>query len=587
MSIAINGEQPPTTTVQPELKGLRKGLTNYGDPDFSLFLRKAFIKGAGFSDDALDRQIVGIANTGSGFNPCHANVPQLQDALTRGIMLQGSLPISFPTISLHESFSFPTSMFLRNLMSMDTEELIRAQPMDCVVLIGGCDKTVPAQLMGAISADVPCVQLVVGPMVTGSHKGTRVGACTDCRGYWGKYRAGTIDIEEIGQVGNELVPSAGTCGVMGTASTMACLAEALGIAILGSAAAPANSSQRLRIAEATGKLAASGRLPRPSRIFTRKSFENAISLLQAIGGSTNAVVHLLAIAGRVPGLDITLDDFDRIGRKVPLLVDLKPSGLNYMEDLHKAGGVPTILYQLKNFLHLDAMTVTGQTLGQALAALKAPFPQSIVRSVNDPLAPHSSLVVLKGNLSPKGCILKASAMSEHLKSHEGVACVFENAQDLIDRIDDPDLEVTKDSVLVLKNIGPVGHPGMPEAGYIPIPKKLASQGVKDMVRISDGRMSGTASGSIVLHVAPEAAVGGPLAIVRNGDIIRLDVATRQLTLEVPEGEINTRLERWAMKTQTSGGRAVRTRGYKGLYKSEVLQADRGADFKFLVADDVA
>ncbi|BEJ13127.1 hypothetical protein CspHIS471_0303010 [Cutaneotrichosporon sp. HIS471] len=288
------------------LSGFKAGLTNYGDPEFALFLRKAFIKGAGYSDDALDRRVVGIADTRSGYNPCHANMPALLEAVQRGVMLAGALPISFPTISLHESFTYPTSMFLRNLMAMDTEEMVRAAPMDAVVLIGGCDKTVPAQLMGAISADVPAIQLVVGPMVTGSHRGTRVGACTDCRGYWARHRAGEIDLEEIAAVGNELVPSAGTCGVMGTASTMACITEALGIAPLGSACPPANGSQRLRVAEMTGKLAAKG-IPRPSEILSRKSFENAITVLQAIGGSTNAIVHLLAIAGRVLGLNLTLD----------------------------------------------------------------------------------------------------------------------------------------------------------------------------------------------------------------------------------------------------------------------------------------
>ncbi|ORX34508.1 dehydratase family protein 2 [Kockovaella imperatae] len=545
--------------------GLRSGLTNYGDDEFSSFLRKAFIKGAGYTDDALNRRIIGIVDTRSGFNPCHANVPALVEATSRGVMLSGALPVPFPTISLHESFAHPTSMFLRNLMSMDAEEMIRAQPMDAVILIGGCDKTVPALLMGAISADIPAIQLVTGPMVTGNHRGTRVGACTDCRRYWGMHRAGEIDLEEIVSVGNELVPSAGTCGVMGTASTMACITEALGIAPLGSATAPANVSQRLRIAEITGKIA-TGSLPRPSEILTRKAFENAIILLQALGGSTNAVVHLLAMAGRVKGVNLTLDDFDRLGRTTPLLVDLKPSGQNYMEDLFKAGGVPVILRQLN--LHFDILTVTGRTLGEELASWPT-FDQTIVR----PLGTYSSLIVLRGNLADS-CILKQSAMDPRLKSHEGMACVFADLDDLIKRIDDPDLDVDEDSVLVLQNIGPVGNPGMPEAGYIPIPKKLAQRGVKDMLRISDGRMSGTAGGAVILHVTPEAAVGGVLAIVQDGDRIKLDVETRRLDLLVSSQEIATRLTAWR-----SG-----VRGYRGLYRRSVLQADKGADFDFLTGE---
>ncbi|KAL1404832.1 hypothetical protein Q8F55_008442 [Vanrija albida] len=568
------------TTTTEEPTGLRAGLTNYGDNDFALFLRKAFIKGAGYSDDALDRKIIGVIDTGSGYNPCHANMPQLIEAVKRGVMLQGALPVTFPTISLHESFAYPTSMFLRNLMSMDTEEMIRAAPMDAVVLIGGCDKTVPAQLMGAISANVPAIQLVVGPMVTGSHRGVRVGACTDCRGYWAKYRAGEIDIEEIAQVGNELVPSAGTCGVMGTASTMAIISEALGIAPLGSACPPANGGQRLRVAELTGKLA-TGCLRPPSEVLTRKSFENAITILQAIGGSTNAVVHLLAIAGRVEGLDLTLDDFDRIGRRVPLLVDLKPSGNNYMEDFYKAGGVPTLLRELGDLLHLDAMTITGKTLGAELEAYPSSFPQDIVRPRSNPLAPSASLVVLRGNLAPLGAVLKQSAMSPALKKHRGRAVVFRDADDLMARIDDPDLDVAADSVLVLQNIGPVGHPGMPEAGYIPIPKKLARTGVKDMVRISDGRMSGTASGAVVLHVAPEAAVGGPLAVVADGDWIELDVEARSITLDLPEDELHARLDKWKVEGR---GKKRPARGYARLYHDKVVQADQGADFDFLRAD---
>ncbi|KAM0753170.1 dihydroxyacid dehydratase [Meredithblackwellia eburnea MCA 4105] len=565
-------------TAEPA--GLRRGLTDYGDTGFSLFLRKAFIKGAGFSDDALQRKIVGIIDTGSGYNPCHGNMPQLLEAVSRGVMLSGALPIKFPTISVHEAFSNPTSMFLRNLMSMDTEEMVRAQPMDAVILVGGCDKTVPAQLMGAISAGIPAIQLVVGPMVTGSHRGTRVGACTDCRGYWGKHRAGIVDIEEIGQVNNELVPGVGTCGVMGTASTMACVAEALGLIPIGGASPPANSAARLRVAEITGRLAA-GPLPTINSILTRNSFENAITVLQAIGGSTNAVVHLLAIAGRVEGLNLTLDDFDRIGQKTPLLVDLKPSGDNYMEDFHKAGGVPALLRILSPLLHLNERTVTGRTLGEEIAASSALFPQSIIRPLCNPLVQDSALVVLRGNLAPGGCIIKQSAMSLALRKHTGRAVVFTSSRDLVNRIDDPNLDVDKDSILVLQNIGPVGNPGMPEAGYIPIPKKLARQGVTDILRLSDGRMSGTASGAVILHISPEAAVGGPLTIVQNGDLIEVDVQNRKLELRIPAAEIEHRLDKW--KTYQNGVRQEdqARRGYRRLYLENVLQADRGVDFGFL------
>ncbi|HET8790979.1 MAG TPA: dihydroxy-acid dehydratase, partial [Modicisalibacter sp.] len=358
-----------TSTNGSDGRGMRKGLTSYGDAGFSLFLRKAFIKGMGYSDDALERPIIGIANTYSGYNACHANVPSLVEAVKRGVMLAGALPVEFPTISIHEAFSHPTSMFLRNLMAMDTEELVRAQPMDAVVLIGGCDKTVPAQLMGAASAGIPAIQLVTGPMLTGSHRGKRVGACTDCRHFWGRYRAGEIDDREIADVNDQLVPTGGTCGVMGTASTMACVVEALGMMLPNSATAPAVSADRLRIAEMTGSCAVqmAARGVTPEQIMTRQAFENALTVLLAIGGSTNALVHLTAMAGRL-GIKIDLDAFDRIGRHVPVLVDLKPSGKHYMQDLHMAGGLTAVLRELKPLLHLDCMTVSGKTLGEQIDA---------------------------------------------------------------------------------------------------------------------------------------------------------------------------------------------------------------------------
>ena len=563
-----------------ELKGMRKGLTSYGDADFSLFLRKAFIKGAGYTEDALTRPIVGITATGSGFNPCHGNAPQLIEAVRRGVMLAGGLPVEFPTISIHESFAHPTSMFLRNLMSMDTEEMIRAQPMDAVVLVGGCDKTVPAQLMGAASAQVPAIQLVTGSMLTGAHRGQRVGACTDCRRYWASYRSDEIDAEEIAAVNEQLVASVGTCSVMGTASTMACVAEALGMMLPGGASPPAVTADRVRTAERTGAQAVAmiGAGLTPARILTPKSFANALRVLLAIGGSTNGIIHLTAIAGRL-GIEIDLDALDRISRETPVLVDLKPSGAHYMEDFHKAGGLTAVLRELKPLLHLDALTVTGRTLGQELEAAGPGFVQDVVRPFDKPIYGQGGVAVLRGNLAPGGAIIKQSAASGALMESEGRAVVFENLEDLASRIDDPELDVEADDVLVLKNIGPIGAPGMPEAGLIPIPRKLARRGVKDMVRISDGRMSGTASGTIVLHVTPESALGGPLALVESGDRIRLSVSQRSLHLLVDDQELERR--RAALPPATP--READQRGYRSLFMRAVTQADKGCDFDFLRA----
>ena len=566
--------------AEDDARGLKKGLTSYGDSAFSLFLRKAFIKGMGYSDDALDRPIVGIADTFSGYNACHANVPDLVEAVKRGVMLAGALPVPFPTISIHESFAFPTSMFTRNLMSMDTEEMVRAQPMDAVVLIGGCDKTVPAQLMGAMSANVPAIQLVTGPMMTGSHRGERVGACTDCRRFWARYRAGEIDGGEIADVNNQLVPGGGTCGVMGTASTMALVTEALGMMAPGGATPPAVSADRRRIAETSGRLAVSLAAEglTPARIMTQKAFENALTVLLATGGSTNGIVHLAAIAGRA-GLKLDLDAFDAMGRSVPVLVDLKPSGMNYMEDLHRAGGLPTILRELKDHLHLDCITVTGRTLGENIDAMPGGWSQSIVSPVSRPFDPEGGMAVLRGNLAPGGAIVKQSAASPALMTHRGRAVVFSSVADMGARVDDPDLDVSEDDILVLQNAGPKGAPGMPEAGYMPIPKKIAAKGVKDMVRISDARMSGTASGTIVLHVTPESADGGPLALVRTGDMIALDVPNRSLTLEVSDEELAARREAFVAPVHPGADR-----GYKRLFLQTVTQADEGCDFDFLIPE---
>ncbi|GHA96578.1 IlvD/Edd family dehydratase [Modicisalibacter luteus] len=557
-------------------KGMSTRLTNYGDEGFSLFLRKAFIKGMGYTDDALSRPVIGIANTFSGYNACHGNVNDLVESVKRGVMLAGGLPVDFPTISLHESFAHPTSMYLRNLMALDTEEMIRAQPMDAVVLIGGCDKTVPAQLMAAASAGIPAIQLVTGPMLVGSHRGTRVGACTDCRRFWAAYRAGEVDDQEIIEVNDQLVPTVGTCSVMGTASTMACLAEAMGMMLPGSAAAPAVTADRRRIAELTGTEAVriAAEKVTPALIMTPQAFENAMRVLLALGGSTNAVVHLAAIAGRL-GFDLDLEAFDRLGRDTPVLVDLKPSGQHYMEDLHRAGGLAALLRPIRHLLHEDAMTINGRTLGENIDATPEIIDQQVVRPHDNPIYPQGGIAVLRGNLAPNGAIIKQSAAHPELMQHTGRAVVFSSMDDLANRIDDPELDVAPDDVLVLQNIGPKGAPGMPEAGYLPIPKKLASRGVKDMVRISDGRMSGTAAGTVVLHVSPEAAAGGPLALVRNGDLIRLDTRARELTLLVDDAELERRRQSLspALVTQEA-------LGYRRLFLEEILQAEEGCDFRF-------
>lgn len=561
-------------------KGIRRGLTNYGDPDFAAFLRTSFARSMGLSKDMLARPTIGIAMTPSGFNNCHRTMPELVEAVSRGVLAAGGLPRPFPTISLGEVFLSPTSMVYRNLMAMDTEEMLRAQPMDAAVLIGGCDKTVPAQLMGAISADVPVVQLVTGPMMTGRHKSERLGACTDCRRFWAMYRAGTVDDEEIQTVEGRLATTAGSCAVMGTASTMACVAEALGLALPDSAAIPAVHADRLVVAEASGAAAMAmiDRPIRPSEIVTREAVENALRVILALSGSTNAIVHLAAIAGRA-GIEITRDRLNEISDETPVLTWLKPVGEGYMEDFFAAGGLHAVLMELKPLLHLGTRDVTGQTLEERLSTAPEWVDRNVIRTHSDPVSPVGGLVALEGNLAPRGAILKRAAATAELLEHEGRAVVFEDLTDLAARIDDPDLDVTKDDVLVLKNAGPVAA-GMPEAGYLPIPKKLAREGVKDMVRISDARMSGTAFGTIVLHIAPESAVGGPLAAVQNGDRIRLSVKERRLELLVDDAELAQRL------THHKAPEA-RTRGYRALYERTVLQADGGCDFDFLTAPDIA
>jgi dihydroxy-acid dehydratase len=560
--------------VTDEPHGFDRGLTNYGDRDFARFLRRSFARSMGLSGSTLSKPIVGIAMTPSGFNNCHRTMPELVEAVTRGVTEAGALARPFPTVSLGEVFLNPTSMMYRNLMAMDTEEMIGAQPMDAVVLIGGCDKTVPAQLMGAASAGLPAIQLVTGPMMTGRHKGQRLGACTDCRGFWAKYRANAIDADEIATVEGRLSVTAGTCAVMGTASTMACLAETLGMSLPGTAAIPAVHADRLVAAEESGKAAVrliESRIT-PRQVITEKSVENAIRVLQALGGSTNAIVHLTAIAGRL-GIKVSLERFNQISDETPVLVDLKPVGDGYMEDFHAAGGMGALLWELRPLLHLDTMDVEGRTLGERLDTPPEWVDRAVIRPFADPVSKVGGLVALKGSLAPDGAIFKRAAATASLFESEGRAVVFNGLEDLSARIDDPALDVQQGDVLVLQNAGPHAA-GMPEAGYLPIPKKLAQSGVKDMVRISDARMSGTAFGSIVLHVAPEAAVGGPLAAVRDGDRIRLSIENKRIDLLVDDNEIRRRLANFQPPPAPA-------RGYKALYRRTVTQAPQGCDFDFL------
>ncbi len=558
-------------------KGIEKGLTNYGDASFSRFVRGAFMRQMGFDEEDMSKPIIGIFNTYSELNPCHRGFRELAPAVRRGIVQAGGLPVELPTISLGEVFLNPTSMLFRNLMAMDTEEMIRAHPLDAVVLMGGCDETPPAQLMGAASAGVPAVFLAAGPMMTGDHEGERLGACTDCRRLWGEFRGGRIDDAEIGRIQGRLMPTAGTCMVMGTASTMACVVEALGMMVPGGASAPAAYSDRLRTGVETGRAAV--RLAEkeltPDRIMTAEAFENAIRVLLAIGGSTNGVIHLTAMAGRM-GIRIEPAIFDRLSEETPMLVNLKPSGMYYMEDFHKAGGMHVVLHALRDKLNLDCMTVTGQTLG---ARLEEPFThpewQDVIFPPSAPLQEKGGMVILRGNLCENGAVLKRSAASPELMQRKGRAVVFNGLEDLAARIDADDLDVRAEDILVLRNAGPLGAPGMPESGYIPIPKKLAREGVKDMVRISDARMSGTAYGTIVLHIAPEAALGGGLALVESGDTIELDVEGRRLELLVDAAALEKRRAAWKPP------RLEAPRGYLRLHLEQVEQADLGCDLAFL------
>ena len=558
--------------------GLKSRLANYGDAEFSFYLRKAFAKSMGYLDRDLEKPIIGITNTHSDLVSCHGSVPILIKAVSDGIIEAGGLPLVFPTISLGESFVSPTSMYFRNLMSLDTEEMIKGQPLDAVVLIGGCDKTVPAQLMAAASANIPAIILVTGPMMTGNYQGERLGACTDCRRYWAAYRAGKVTDKEIEEITNSLCPTSGTCMVMGTASTMACMTEAMGMMLIGGAALPAVQADRIRHARETGfnSVLLSNKEIRPTDIMNQPAITNAIRVMLAIGGSTNALIHIAAIAGRL-GYELDYNKIDKMSRETPVLVDLKPSGIHYMEDLQNAGGMIPIFRELESLLDLECLTVSGRKLGEELDMAPACWSQNVVKTLDNPIYPEGGIAVLKGNLAPDGAIIKQSAASKELIKHTGRAIVFDGLEDLANRIDSPDLDVEANDILVLRNAGPKGAPGMPEAGYLPIPRKLAQLGVTDMVRISDARMSGTAFGTIVLHVSPEAAVGGNLAIVETGDQICLDVEARTLNLLISQEEIEKRLNSWKPKVYAN------IRGWEKIFIEHVEQAPKGCDLDFLVS----
>ncbi len=565
--------------IDPNKGGIHSRLTNYADTGFSRYLRQAFLSSAGYDARDLDRPIIGITNTASDFNTCHRELPQLIESIRRGVLEAGGLPMVFPTISLGEILLSPTSMLFRNLMAMETEEMVRAQPMDAVVMVGGCDKTTPAQMMAAASLEIPSVIAVAGPMMAGEWRGERLGACTDCRRYWNQFRADELDSKEISDVQNNLCPTAGTCMVMGTASTMACLAETMGLMIPAGATPPAASGARLRVGVETGRLAVKQALngKSASEILNKKAFENALIVLAAISGSTNAVVHLLAIAGRA-GINLTLADFDRISREIPLLVDCKPAGSGYIEDFHRAGGVPALLKVLEAKLNLDVIGVTGKSLGEFLSDVELPGEwQTTIKDIKDPLGPQGSLVLLRGSLAPDGAVFKRSSASPHLHKHKGCAVVFEGPEDVARRIDDPSLRICPDDVLVMRGIGPVGM-GMPEAGSIPIPSYLAKKGIRDMLRISDGRMSGTAYGAVALHVSPEAAVGGPLALVKDRDEIFIDAEAGVLDLNVPTDELVRRKREWMSPP-------LPARGWRRLYASSVQQANLGVDLNFLTSNE--
>jgi dihydroxy-acid dehydratase len=550
----------------------------FAPQDTGGFIHRAAIRSEGFSSAVFDgRPVVGICNSWSEIVNCNLHFRGLAEAVKRGVLMAGGLPLEFPTMSLGENLMKPTAMLFRNLMSMDVEETIRASPLDSVVLIGGCDKTVPAQLMGAASVDIPTIMITGGPAEPAVFRGRRLGSGADLWAFTDDVRSGRMSPTEYASLEASSTPSPGHCVEMGTASTMASLVEALGMSLPGSAAVPAVDARRSALAEETGRraVALAGEALRPSAVLTPEAFANAITVLVAIGGSTNAILHLIALAGRV-GVELTLERFDEIARRTPLLANVRPAGEHLYEDFFRAGGVPALLRELAPLLELEALTVTGRPIGENIAGGGAPD-RDVIAAADAPVGPAGGLVTLRGTLAPGGAVLKRSAASEHLLRQRGPALVFDGIDDVGRRIDDPDLPVTAETILILRGAGPRGGPGMPEWGMLPIPAKLLRTGVTDLVRISDARMSGTGSGTVVLHVAPEAVAGGPLALVQDGDIVSLDVDSRALDLEVPAEELDRRRRDW-----NSPAPAYR-RGYGALYLAHILQADQGCDFDFLRA----
>ena len=541
------------------------------------FLPRSWMKSQGFSSEMLDgRPVIGICNTWSELTNCNRNLRELAEHVKRGVLMAGGFPLEFPVTSMGEPFMRPTTMMFRNLVSMDVEETIRANPIDGVVLLAGCDKTTPALLMGAASCDVPTILVSSGPMLNGRFRGRELGSGTDMFRLDEEYRTGKLSKAELSDAEAAMSRSAGSCMTMGTASTMASIAEAMGITLPMNGTIPAPDSRRSVLAEQSGKriveLVNEG--VTISRILTRSAFENAVKVTGAIGGSTNAVLHLIALAGRL-GVDFTLEDWDHLGREVPTLVDLKPAGRFLMEEFFDAGGLPVVMRRISKLLNLDALTVSGTTIGEQIASAVC-YDDEVIRTLDRPLTPDGGLMVLRGNLAPNGAVMKPSAASPHLMQHRGRAIVFKDAEDFRARIDDPGLDVDADSVLVLQNAGPRGYPGMPEVGSMALPKKLLAQGVTDMVRVSDARMSGTAFGTVVLHVAPESAIGGPLALVRTGDIVVLDAHARRLDLDVSAEELERRRATLQLPPPAF------ERGYGKMFIDHVQQADKGADFDFLV-----
>lgn len=548
----------------------------FGRNDVDGFIHRSWLKAEGFGDELFDgRPVIGIANSWSELTNCNAHLRQVAEAVKRGVLSGGGFPLEFPTISLAEPLMKPSTMLFRNLMAMDVEECIRAYPLDGIVLLSGCDKTTPAMLMGAASADVPAIMVTGGPMLRGKWGWEEVGSGTDIWRYWEERRVGRLSEGEWCEMGSCFARSAGHCMVMGTASTMASMAEALGMTLPGNAAIPAPDSRRLALAERSGRRIVEMVKEdlKLSKVLTAEAFDNAIRTDMAIGGSTNAIIHLVAIAGRV-GVNLPLARFDDLSRTTPLVLNVRPSGKYLMEDFFYAGGLPAVLNELLPLLHRDTLTVTGKSIAENVAGSKN-HNEDVIRSLAMPISNEGGTVILKGNLCPGGAVLKQSAASPHLLTHRGIAIVFEDHGDLHARIDDPNLPVDENSILVVKRMGPRGAPGMPEWGAAPIPQKLLRNGVKDLVRISDARMSGTSYGTVVLHVSPEAETGGPLALVQDGDEIELDVPNRRLTLRVPDEELSRRRAGWKPRPPHF------TRGYGKLFLDHVLQAHEGVDFDFL------